>query len=114
MEDYLQAADLALFSSETESFCLGILEAMCFGVPSVSTAVGGIPEVIEDGVTGQLVPFGDTEALADAAGRLIAEPALRKRLGDAARTRAGQLFSAERIVPRYLDLYRRVMESAGH
>ena len=114
VEDYLQAADLALFSSETESFCLGILEAMCFGVPSVSTAVGGIPEVIEDGVTGQLVPFGDAEALAHAVGKLISDPVLRKLMGTAARARAEQLFSAERIVPRYLDLYRRVMESAGH
>jgi glycosyltransferase involved in cell wall biosynthesis len=112
VEDYLQAADLALFSSETESFCLGILEAMCFGVPSVSTAVGGIPEVIEDGVTGLLVPFGDAEALAQAAGNLLADPALRERMGAAARTRAGQLFSSDRIVTRYLDLYGRVMNAA--
>ncbi|MEX2044533.1 MAG: N-acetyl-alpha-D-glucosaminyl L-malate synthase BshA, partial [Opitutus sp.] len=52
IEDYLQAADLALFTSESESFCLGILEAMCFGCPSVATAVGGIPEVIESGKSG--------------------------------------------------------------
>jgi N-acetyl-alpha-D-glucosaminyl L-malate synthase BshA len=111
VEDYLQAADLALFSSETESFCLGILEAMCFGVPSVSTAVGGIPEVIDDGVTGQLVPFGNADALAQAAGDLIADPARRKHLGAAARIRAGQLFSPDRIVTRYLDLYDRVMKT---
>src|SRR5262249_36232986 len=48
IEDYLQAADIGLFTSETESFCLSILEAMCFGCPSVATRVGGIPEVIED------------------------------------------------------------------
>ena len=58
IEDYLQAADLGLFTSETESFCLSILEAMCFACPSVATRVGGIPEVIEDNVTGLLVPFG--------------------------------------------------------
>ncbi len=113
VEDYLQAADLALFSSESESFCLGILEAMCFGVPSVSTAVGGIPEVIDDGVTGHLVPFGDAEALADASSRLIANPELRKRMGTAARARAAQLFSADQIVPRYLELYRTVMDAGG-
>ena len=50
IEEYLQAADLGLFTSETESFCLSILEAMCFGCPSVATRVGGIPEVVEDGV----------------------------------------------------------------
>ena len=46
IEDYLQAADLGLFTSDTESFCLSILEAMCFGCPSVARRVGGIPEVI--------------------------------------------------------------------
>ena len=111
VEDFLQAADLAMFSSETESFCLAILEAMCFGVPSVSTAVGGIPEVVADGTTGCLVPFGDPDALAAAAGRLVSDPALRQRLGAAGRTRAAELFSAARIVPRYVDLYRRVMDT---
>ena len=48
IEDYLQAADLGLFTSETESFCLSILEAMCFGCPSVAPRVGGIPEVVQD------------------------------------------------------------------
>src|SRR5208282_4331020 len=59
IEDYLQAADLGLFTSESESFCLSILEAMCFGCPSVAPRVGGIPEVIQDNLTGLLVPFGD-------------------------------------------------------
>src|SRR5262249_31128306 len=57
IEDYLQAADIGLYTSESESFCLSILEAMCFGKPSVATEVGGIPEVVESGVTGLLVPF---------------------------------------------------------
>jgi N-acetyl-alpha-D-glucosaminyl L-malate synthase BshA len=109
VEDFLQAADLTMFSSETESFCLAILEAMCFGVPSVAMAVGGIPEVVADGITGCLVPFGDAGALAEATSRLIADPTLRQRLGAAARTRAADLFSAARIVPRYVELYRRVI-----
>src|ERR1700723_1953615 len=48
IEDYLQAADLGLFTSENESFCLSILEAMCFGCPSVAPSVGGIPQVVQD------------------------------------------------------------------
>ena len=48
IEDYLQIADIGLYTSDAESFCLSILEAMCFGCPSVSTRVGGIPEVVED------------------------------------------------------------------
>ena len=59
IEEYLQAADLGVVTSETESFCLSILEAMCFSCPSVATRVGGIPEVVEDRVSGLLVPPGD-------------------------------------------------------
>ena len=108
VEDYLQAADLALFTSEMESFCLSILEAACFACPSVAPAVGGIPEVLESNVTGQLVPFGDTAATARAVEALIADPARRKTLGQAAKARAAQRFSAEAILPQYEALYRRV------
>lgn len=107
MEDYLQAADFGLFTSETESFCLSILEAMNFGVPSVATAVGGIPEVVAPG-TGMLVPFGDADGLARAAEELIAHPAKRRAMGRAARVRARALFTAQKIIPRYEALYRRV------
>ena len=108
VEDYLQAADLGLFSSETESFCLGILEAMWFGCPSVSTAVGGIPEVVGSGTSGLLVPMGDAAALARGVEIMLADTAARKKMGEAARRRARELFSASVIVPRYEALYRRV------
>ena len=108
IEDYLQAADLGLFTSESESFCLSILETMWFGCPSVATRVGGIPEVIEDGETGRLVPFGDPEAMAAAVTELIQNPARRLALGQAGRRQARSLFSAEAIVPRYEAVYGRV------
>ena len=108
VEDYLQAADLGLYTSDNESFCLAILEGMCFGCPSVATRVGGIPEVVEDGVSGLLVPAGDVAALARAVQRLIDDPATRVSLGQAARQRAQEQFSADRIVPRYIELYQRV------
>ena len=113
IEEYLQAADLGIVTSETESFCLSILEAMCFACPSVATRVGGIPEVIEDRVSGVLVPPGDAITLVRAVEELIAEPALRTMLGQAARLRAQALFSTEIIVPRYEALYRRVCNSAS-
>ena len=106
IEDYLQIADVGLFTSETESFCLSILEAMFFGCPSVATKVGGIPEVIQDGESGLLVPFGDVDGLAGALNRLIQDPGLRGKLGAAARQRAQKHFSAEVIVPKYEKLYR--------
>lgn len=108
VEDYFQAADLALFTSETESFCLGILEAMCFGCPSVATRVGGIPEVVEDGATGILQESGDEKGLASAVETLIRDPQRRKEQGTAAQKRASALFSPVVIIPRYEALYRRV------
>jgi N-acetyl-alpha-D-glucosaminyl L-malate synthase BshA len=108
IEDYLQVADVALFTSETESFCLSILEAMCFGCPSVARAVGGIPEVTENNATGLLVPEANPDALARAVESLIQDPARRSALGHAAKKRALGHFSAEAIVPRYEALYRRV------
>ena len=112
IEDYLQAADFGLFTSESESFCLSILEAMCFGCPSVAPQVGGIPEVVQDKISGMLLPFGDSDQLARAAENLIQNPTLRASLGRAAQTRARDYFSAEIIVPRYEALYRRVCAEA--
>jgi N-acetyl-alpha-D-glucosaminyl L-malate synthase BshA len=109
IEDYLQAADLGLFTSESESFCLSILEAMSFARPSVAPSVGGIPEVMEDQVSGRLVPFGDIEQHAHAVEQLIQHPEERARLGQAAQKRAREMFCANAIVPRYEALYRRVM-----
>lgn len=110
VEDYLQAADLGLYTSESESFCLSILESMAFSTPSVSTAVGGIPEVIDHNVNGLLAPMGDIEALARSAESLIKDPARRESLGQAAREKARTVFSADAIVPQYLELYGRVVQ----
>ena len=114
IEDYLQAADLGLFTSESESFGLSILEAMSFGCPSVATHVGGIPEVVQDGVSGVLVDSADAASLACAVENLIADPACRAALGRAARHRARERFSADVIVPRYEALYHRVCGSTPH
>ena len=108
IEDYLQAADLGVYTSENESFCLSILEAMCFACPSVATRVGGIPEVVQDNMTGILVPFGDADTLARSVEKLIQDATLRATLGCAAKARAQKEFSANAVVPRYEALYRRV------
>jgi N-acetyl-alpha-D-glucosaminyl L-malate synthase BshA len=108
IEDYLQAADIGLFTSESESFCLSILEAMCFACPSITSQVGGIPEVVQDQITGLFVPFGDTEKMALAVEELIRNPARRETLGRAAQLRAQTEFSAKVIVPRYEALYHRL------
>ncbi len=110
IEDYLQAADVGLFTSESESFCLSILELMSAGCPSAAFAVGGIPEVVINGKSGLLVPFGDTAALGRSVESLLRQPSLHAKLGRAARLRARKNFSAAAIVPRYEALYRRVRE----
>jgi len=109
-EDYLQAADLGLYTSESESFCLGILEAMNFACPSIAPQVGGIPEVVQDKISGRLLPFGDSDQMARSAEELIQNPTLRAALGRAAQARAREQFSAKVIVPRYEALYHRVLD----
>lgn len=81
---------------------------MFFGVPSVATRVGGIPEVVQDGATGLLVDFGNVEKLAKAVESLIHDAALRKKLGEAARADASRRFSTGVIISRYEDLYNRL------
>jgi sugar transferase (PEP-CTERM/EpsH1 system associated) len=101
----LQAADLFLLSSVSEGIPLTVIEAMCAGLPVVCTRVGGTAEVVIDGETGLLAPAGDDTAIASAILRLLTEPALRERMGDAGRQRARQMFSETTMVERYADLY---------
>jgi L-malate glycosyltransferase len=108
IEEYLQAADLSVFTSESESFGLSILEAMRFGCPSVAMQVGGIPEVIDHNQTGMLVPFGDTIAFAGTIEELRKDPHRRLALGRAARLSTDERFSVDAIVSRYESLYRRI------
>ncbi|MDB4384774.1 N-acetyl-alpha-D-glucosaminyl L-malate synthase BshA [Opitutaceae bacterium] len=109
VEDYLQAADIGVFTSDSESFCLSILELASFACPCVSTLVGGIPEVVQDNDSALLVPAGNSEAVAAAIDRLLNDEELARRLGAAAQTRAHELFSTAKIVPEYEALYRRVL-----
>jgi N-acetyl-alpha-D-glucosaminyl L-malate synthase BshA len=113
VEEYVQAGDIGLFTSDMESFCLSILEAMCFGCPSVAANVGGIPEVMVSGESGLLVPPGNADGFARAVESLIRDPGTRARLGAAARTRAREMFSADAILAKYVQLYRRVCAAPG-
>lgn len=108
IEEVLVGADLFLLPSETESFGLAALEAMSCAIPVVATAVGGLPEVVEDGVTGFLRPVGDIEAMAAASLELLRDPERLHRFGQRARQQAVERFSEEAVVARYRDLYRRV------
>jgi len=105
VENYYAAADFTVYSSEYESFCLGILEGMRHGLPSVSFDVGGISEVVRHEETGYLVPYPDTSALGRAMAHLAGDHSLRRTMGNAARLRAEQSFSADKVVTQYLTAY---------
>jgi N-acetyl-alpha-D-glucosaminyl L-malate synthase BshA len=109
VEEFVAASDLGLVTSDSESFCLSILEAMFFARPSVSTRVGGIPEVVEHDCTGLLAAAGDARALAENVSALIRDIPRREAMGRAAQRFASEHFSAQSIVPHYEELYRRVL-----
>jgi N-acetyl-alpha-D-glucosaminyl L-malate synthase BshA len=110
VEEYYSAADIGLVTSDSESFCLSILEGMFYGCPTVSTRVGGIPEVIQSDSTGLLVDPGDAEALANGVRELMTDRARRLAMGRAAKRFAESHFSAQIIVPAYERLYYREVD----
>lgn len=98
--DIMKALDVFVLPSLEENFPLVVAEAMAAGLPVVATAVGGVPECVSAGETGLLVPPTDAAALADALIGLLGDAPLRRRLGEAARKRVQERFSAETQVPR--------------
>jgi L-malate glycosyltransferase len=105
-----RSADLFVMSSVTEGLGSAVLDAMALGLPVVGTRAGGIPEAVEEGVTGLLVPPGRAEALAEAIVRLLNDPAARARFGDAGRARVESEFGVDRLVEGTLASYRHVLE----
>ena len=98
------AADVYVFPSESESFGLSALEALASGVPVVAARVGGVPEVVRDGVTGALLPLGDIEGMAQAAVRFLAPDRWRAASAAAAED-ARARFATSDVVARYERLY---------
>ena len=107
----LPQADLLVLSSYTEGMPVIVLEALAAGVPVVATAVGGVPEVIQDGEQGYLVSSGDDQALAVAIGRLVADATLRRRLGEAGRQRISDRYSCRLQAVKYQQLFDRLRAS---
>ena len=102
---YLAAADVFVMSSASEGVPLALLEAMATGLPAVATDVGGMREVIVAGETGMLVPARSPGELARAIVAIASDPALRDRMGSAARRRVVDQFNLRTVVSRYEDLY---------
>jgi N-acetyl-alpha-D-glucosaminyl L-malate synthase BshA len=109
VESLLAAADLLLLPSADEAFGLAALEGMSCGVPVVATAVGGVPEVIEDGKSGFLLHVGDVEGMARAALALLTDSGRHAEFRTAARRRAVEHFEISQIVPQYEAYYRDIL-----
>lgn len=109
-ERYMAAADIYCLPSYREGFGQGIIEAAASGVPTVASRIYGITDAVEDGKTGRLFPAGDVAALTGALSALIEDRQLRRKMGEAARVRALELFSSEKISA---ELIRRYEEMIG-
>lgn len=112
IETVLGLSDLFLLPSSKESFGLSALEAMSCEVPVVGARAGGIPEVVEHGVTGLLAEVGDTDGLTQAALDILKDRRVRLAMGKAAREQAIRRFHPENIVPQYLAAYAETLRRA--
>lgn len=110
--DALHSAQVYVLPSYVEGLPMGVLEAMAAGLPIVASPVGGIPDLVEDGVHGFLVKTGDIAGLAQALFRLLRDPALCHRMGEAGRQRVAECYVSERVVPQVEAIYRRLLEKA--
>lgn len=108
--EYYRAADLYLHASKVDSFPTTILEALACGTPTVATAVGGIPEQIQDGKTGFLVPPHAPVAMAEVVQKLLDDKVLCQQVSKAAAIYAKQHFDVETQVDTFLDWYGEIEE----
>ncbi len=109
MEEFYSALDINTLSSISETFPYALTEGAAYRLPTVASAVGGIPKLIEDGATGYLFKPGDYETLARRLSELASDSALRKRLGDAVRERAAKRFSVEATCREQREVYEEIL-----
>jgi len=109
VNELLPLADLMIMPSELESFGLAALEAMACKVPSIATRVGGVPELIDDGITGLLYAVGDVDGMASGALALLREPERLAEMREAGRRTAQTRFCSTLVVPQYVRYYEQVL-----
>jgi glycosyltransferase involved in cell wall biosynthesis len=107
----LARSQIFILSTHYEGLPISILEAMRAGLPVVATSVNGIPEEIDDGKTGLLVPRQNVEILADALSKLIQSPKIRKQMGEASRDKFLQEFTLERMIKQTRAIYDEILQN---
>jgi glycosyltransferase involved in cell wall biosynthesis len=112
LPDYYRACAVSVIPSLEEGFGIPAAEAMGCCAPVVATDAGGLPEVVEDGVTGFVVPKADAGALANAIDRLLSDPELRARMGRAGRTRACERFDWDRSASQFDAVYQQIVSQS--
>ena len=110
---FMRTLDVFVLPSFAEGTSKSVIEAMSHGLPVITTSVGGSPDLLTPGA-GILIPPGDSSALADAMQCLAADPALRKRMGQAARDRYLQLFAPDAVLSMLINTYSRITSANGH
>jgi glycosyltransferase involved in cell wall biosynthesis len=106
---WLRASDVFALTSPSEGFACALLEAMAVGLPSLVSAIPANLQLIDDGIHGITVPFGNEEVTADAFAKLIHDPELRQKTGSAARIRAVENYSTTKVVERYETLFEKLI-----
>ena len=112
IRDYLSVSDVLLLPSEQESFGLAALEALACEVPVIASRVGGIPEVVDDGLTGCLSEVGDIEKMSADAALLLSNEELRREMGRRARESAVSRYSTDLVIPQYIEFYERIIAAS--
>ena len=113
IEDWLQTLDLFVLASRWEGMPLALLEAMSLGVPVVATCVGGVPEVLDHGAAGLLVPPDDIGALAAGIETALTDPLRSAARARAARQRVAAAYDLDRVMQSYVRLYDRLLARRG-
>lgn len=108
VQEYLQSSDVFVFPTEIEAFGISLIEAMSCGLPVISTNVGGIKDILNNGINGLVVSPGDSQQLYDALNKLIVDRALFATLGQAARKTVQERYSLDTVNRGYMALFNNV------